>query len=593
MRSSLPGAIALVAALSAPATGLCQGGADPTGAEPRAEPPAPFGPHAMVWPGRLCLKVRDAARPACTGGVLVSRSGADLQGLPRALAAAAVEPLVPDVPLQVLDAWHARAAAALPPGRRPGHMGSWLRVRCASAAAAAALREQLLRHPLVEHCYPEPRFAGAAAGCGDDPPPPTPSFTAMQGNLDDAPHGTGLRWAHGILGARGQGVRLRMVEKDFFTDHEDVTKLVAGSFLGVPPPGTTESADHGTSGAALVVADRNRFGMTGAADLLDARFVGSVTNGTLANSLLLAAADCGQGDVILLVVMFLLGQLGPDDWVPAEFLRAEFDAVLTATSNGRIVVSTAANGSRSLDDPRFLRRFDRSYRDSGAILVGATDGAALVRAAFCNYGSCVDANSWGANVVTVGYGTLFFGNNDRRQAYTAQYMGTSASTPVIAGAVAALQGAARRQLGRSLAGAEIRALLRTHGTPVPGSIGPRTDMRALFQATGIFDGLELSAPDVLPGGAVQVEVSGGGGGALLLGSFGTGDVDLGLNRRLHLDPAQAVTLDFRPLAGGRATFPIGVPASAVLHGLELYLQAAVLPPAGPVHVTNSGHLSVL
>ena len=271
-----------------------------------------------------------------------------------------------------------------------------------------------------------------------------------------------------------------------------------------------------------------------------------------------------------------------------------FDAVATTTAVGRIFVATCANGGRSLDDPRFGGAFDRSVRDSGAIFVGATDGVSLVRAWYSNFGNIVDTHCWGENVVAAGFGGLFFGNNDPRQAYTAAYAGTSASTPILASCIAALQGAAQQQLGNRLTGSEIRTLLQTHGTAV-SSIGMRPDMRAIFTATGILDGLELSEPDLMPGNSLQITVSQPGtiGGALLFASLGTGNTDLGFNRPIHLDLAGTTTLDFLPLLGGQANFTVAVPNSTALSDVQLYLQAAVLPVAGSLFVTNSGHLTVL
>lgn len=550
---------------------------------------------------RLHVKLRDEVDVAAAGGSLHSRSGLDLAAVQTLFdRAVAVEPLVPGVSRELLDRWHARACEVLPPGRRPGHLGHWFVLQCTSAAAADDLLDRLRREPLVAHCHREPAFGLASAparGSGaapqsPDPPPATPQFTSMQGTLAGPPAGLGLRWAHGILGARGRGVRLCMVENDWFVDHEDIGRLHAGSFLGVAPPGTPGPSNHGTTGASLLVADRNTWGLCGGADETDLRCISFPLNGGLPNSIVVAAASVQPGDVVMLSVMFLLGWLGPDDWVPVEVIQGVYDAVLTVTANGRIVVATAANGGRSLDDPRFLGMFDRAVRDSGCIFVGATDGASPVRAPWCNSGSIVDANSWGENVVAAGHGDLFFGNNDRRQAYTSRASGTSAAMPLVCSTVASLQGAARRQLGRDLTHLEVRGLLRAHGAPVAG-IGTRPDLRALFAAAGILDGLELSAPDVLPGESATALVSGAAGGALLFASLGTGQSEVGLNRAIHLDLASIATVGWRPLAGGQAAFPLAIPNDAVLHGVQLYLQALVVPAGAGLHVTNSGHLSVL
>jgi hypothetical protein len=581
----------LPATLCAQATLLGSAAAQaPAAAEPAAA--GPHGPGPDVHLDRLCVKLADAVDLECVGGVLRSRAGADLGAVAAALAGARIEPLVQGLPRALLDEWHARAGAGLPAGRRPGHMAHWLRVVAPSREHAAEVLARLSREPLVEHAYREPRFAAASAQ-GSDPPPPTPPFMAQQGYWDPAPTGLDVRWAQGILGGRGQGVRLRMVERDWVRGHEDISKLHAGNFLGGVTPGNLGQANHGLAGTSILVGDRNAWGLTGGADEVDIKFIGTEQNGGVANAVLVALANSQPDDVILMVLQFLLGQLGVDDWVPVEYLQAEFDAVLTATGNGRIVVCSAANGFRSLDDPRHLRRFDRTFRDSGSIMVAATDGSALVRAPYCNFGSRIDANGWGENVVSAGYGTLFFGNNDPLQSYTAAYSGTSAATPIVCAAVIALQGAARQQLGRALSRAEILSLLHQFGSPVPDTIGRRPDLRAMFRSLGIADGLEPAAPDALPGGAVAVTLSGTGGGALLFASLGTGNTGFGFNRPVHLDLATLQTVGFFALVGGQATWMLNVPNDAALSGTDLYLQAGVLGAGGSVHVTNSAHVSVL
>ncbi|MEC7583751.1 MAG: S8 family serine peptidase [Planctomycetota bacterium] len=560
-----------------------------------------LGPGPEVHPTRLCLKLTGELDAVLPEGRLRSRSGGDVGPVAQLLDGSVVTPMITGVPRSLLDAWYARAVEVQPPHNRPGHLGHWFVVQCSDATAASRLRVELLSRPAVTHCYHEPMFRGAGGVSlvqgGGNPPPGTPSFTHLQGTLSDPPDGVGLRRAHGILGCRGQDVKLRMVEEDWWLDHEDVSKLHAGNFIGNVPPQLPGISNHGLAGASLLVADRNQFGLTGAVDEADIKFLSFPANNGLANSLITAAASADEGDVLVMVLMFLLGQLGPDDWVPYEFLQAEFDAVLTATSNDRIVVASAGNGHRSLDDPRLFRRFDRTYRDSGAIFVGATDGVSLVRASFCNYGSIIDSNCWGEDVVSAGYGTLYYGTGPQgnpvvTRSYTERYAGTSASVPIVCGVVVGLQGAARRQLDRNLSGLEVRNLLRTYGTPVPGSIGMRPDIYAMLDDIGVLDGLELSQPDMQVGSSVLARIT-GNGLTVLFASLGVGTSHLGFNRPLHLDLATLVTVELRVLAGS-TDMQLSVPNSPALHGIDLFLQAGVQETAlAPVHITNSCQLTIL
>lgn len=563
--------------------------AQDTGA-PRAELYGPLGPGPRVHPDRLCVKLAEGSGAELVAGHLRSRTGVDLCAVDAWFQQGAATPLVTALSWDELDRWHERACEALPEGHRPGHMGLWFRLQAPTAALATFLLDRLQREPLVTNVYREPIPGAACAAAPQDIPPPTPSFTQFQYTFDPSPYGHGIWQAQGVLGARGQGVALRMVEYDFYLDHEDVPALVASHVLGVLPPGLPGQSNHGVAAAGLLAGERNGYGLTGVVDEVDLELVAYPQNGGVENAMFMAAASCQPGDVVLTVLQFLLGQYGNQDWVPLEFLQATFDATLTVTGNGRIVVNNAANGSASLDDPRFLRRFDRTFRDSGAIMVSSSAAGVLQRAAYANWGSRVDAHSWGDDVVATGYGTHFYPNQDRRQAYTQAYSGTSAGSTTTCGIVCALQGAARRQLERSLIGAELRQLFAAYGPATNDGIGRRPDVPAIMRSLGILDGLSMAAPDTAVGGSIVAELDGPpGSGALLLGSFGvsTPGLDLGLNRRVHLDQGSAFTVGYFPLPQGAATWTLNVPNNPGFAGLNLYFQAGRLSGAGPLHVTNS------
>lgn len=547
-----------------------------------------------VYPDRLEVKLREGCGAVLVDGRLVSRTGVELAAVARCFATAAAEPLVRAVPRATLDRWHRRACAVLPEGRRPGHLGLWFRLRASSAAAADRLLQALASEPLVEHVYREPRLVPAGALPNGDLPPTTPSFVAQQLSHAPTPVGHSVRQVGSVLGARGRGVGLFMIEHSWVFGHEDCCKVAATNVLGAVPAVTTVEGNHGLSGASIVMADRNAYGVTGVADEVDARFVALGPNGGYANSVALAMLHAQPGDVVMCVVMILVPTLGPGSWLPLEFLQSSFDATLTATANGLHVVLPAGNGARNLDDPALLGRFDRSVRDSGSVIVGASAGGALQRASYSNWGSRVDAHSWGEQVVSCGYGSLFFPNQDPLQAYTAAGTGTSSATPHIAAVIAALQGASERQLGQRLDNSQILGLLHTLGPATSEPIGRRTDLWAAMAQLGILDGLVLSEPDVAPG-AVVTAVMDGPNGALagLFGSFATADLPLGFNRNVHLDPLSMAPFGAFVLTSGTAQFQLAVPNHAALHGVDLYLQAVRIAAGQPLHVSNSCQLTIL
>ncbi|MEO6593503.1 MAG: S8 family serine peptidase [Planctomycetota bacterium] len=547
-----------------------------------------------VYADRLLVKLAEGSGAEIQRGVLRSRAGFDLGRVAAIFALAEAEPLVTALSWDELDRLHRNAAAVLPEGRRPGHMGLWFRLRARSVSHALALLAALHEQVLVEHAEQEPRFAVAGGVVMVGPTTPTPNFTSMQHPHEPAPVGHGARFAHGIYGGRGRGTGVRMVESTWVLDHEDVSQLVASNFVGsVPAP--TPYANHGLSGSSIMFADRNAYGLTGMADEVQARFVSIELNGGIGNAMMMAIASSQPGDIIVVIVMVLVPALGPGAWLPFEFIQSGFDATLTATANSRIVVVPSGNGSRNLDDPSLLNRFDRNFRDSGAIMVGSSDAGNYFRAGYSNYGSRVDAHSWGDDVVAAGYGTLWLPpNGDPRRSYTADATGTSASTPHIVGVVASMQGAAKKQLNRVLGNAEILDMLHSWGMATPDTIGRRPDLQRIFEVLGIHDGLAVDVPDLFPNNTMTIEMTGPTGSAqALFASFDTADLDLGFNRHVHLGFATMQSLGaFVMSSGGSATKSVPVPDDPSLHGVQVYFQAARVVAAG-LELTNSCQVTIL
>jgi hypothetical protein len=280
------------------------------------------------------------------------------------------------------------------------------------------------------------------------------------------------------------------------------SKANAVPLLLEPGDSVPESANvlsnknHGTAVLGVMIADNDTKGMTGISWGADIGLVPVVTTNlgyNPANAILLAVTDGQPGDVILLELqnpVCGLSRFGPSEWVSSVF-----DTIKTAVANGFVVVEAAGNGGVDLDQPACGATFDRSMRDSGAIIVGAggPPGNAQFpdreRISSSTYGSRVDMQGWGVGVMTTGYGFDYTNPDDPTNPdffYTFSFNATSAASAIAAGAAANLQGIALNHFGRPLRPLLLRQLLVSTGSPQLGDttehIGPRPDLTAAIEA---------------------------------------------------------------------------------------------------------------
>ena len=85
------------------------------------------------------------------------------------------------------------------------------------------------------------------------------------------------------------------------------------------------------------------------------------------------------------------------------------------------------------------------------------------RCFFSNYGARIDAQGWGWEVTTTGFGDLQ-GGSVQNQWYTDQFSGTSSASPIVVGALACVQGVLRARGETPHSPARARELLRTTGS---------------------------------------------------------------------------------------------------------------------------------
>ncbi len=348
----------------------------------------------------------------------------------------------------------------------------------------------------------------------------TQNFEPFQGYLSPAPQGVDAVYSWTVAGGAGQSVRIVDVEYAWNTTHEDLPNLFHQGGVQFP---SVDFRNHGTAVLGQMVGVNNGFGVKGIAHQAQAGYESVHQQQSTASAIAAASVAAGAGNLVLIE----LHRLGPAnaspcgcnvrqcDFIAVEFWQAEYDAIANATANGVIVVEAAGNGSTNLDSPAYGGLFNPKVRDSGAIVVGASSSAFRSPTCWTNHGSRVDVHGWGENVVTTGYGNLQGGVEDRW--YTQTFSGTSSASPIVTGAAASLQGAARADGQGNLSPAQMRRLLASTGTPQTGSlgraIGPLPNLRAALDQL-----LETNEPPV-----ANFTYSGSGLVRTFDGSSSTGD----------------------------------------------------------------------
>jgi len=366
------------------------------------------------------------------------------------------------------------------------------------------LCDELNAFDVVELAYPigaggDPVHAMPVAG--------TPDFEALQEYKLPAPTGVDAVYGNTFSGGIATGITIADCETGWTDDHEDLSSVGPGDYVGLAP--LHYPWDHGTAVLGELVGADNDLGVRGIA--YGAAVKMSTHQGSSANfatAIQAAASAVGVGDAVVIEIQCSGGPPGP---YPCEYIPSVYAVVEATTALGTHVFAAAGNGNRDLDAAAYGGLFDRTVRDSGAVMCGASAGVILVKASFSNYGSRLDAHGWGLDVATCAYGDLHAGAPTEE--YTATFSGTSSATPIVTGAGVLLHSIYRDAYGLDLAPLDLRSVLTDTGTPLAsgGYIGPRPDIRA---ALADLDVPRISLVGALTPGSSYEVVSQGAPGDL-------------------------------------------------------------------------------
>lgn len=336
-----------------------------------------------------------------------------------------------------------------------------------SQEQAQGLALQLQQSPLLDSVEFEPRVDAmhddSAAAISQIASPRIPDYTPRQhyllGQAAVAPYrigGVNAVRARNVPGAKGESMRVISSEVDHWAyQHSDL-----------PEPSLELSVDaitgaHDTASVGIIASRENAFGTTGIVPRAQLWYLQWGTE-----RLLQIAQHLNAGDVLQLGVHYNYSPIPEagchtDCFMPLEYFDPVRDTIAYLVEElGVHVILPSGNGGIDLDHTHFKGYFQRDRFDSGAIYVGSVDPKTGLRSGFADYGQRVDLFSWGANVTSTTWS-----RSNPTSAYTHTFNGTSASNPIIAGAVAALQGVARAHGLGNIAPKTLRRYLVSTGYP--------------------------------------------------------------------------------------------------------------------------------
>ena len=318
----------------------------------------------------------------------------------------------------------------------------------------------------------------------------TPDLEPNQGYLNEA-LGINARYAWS-LGITGQNVDVIDIEYGFKKDHEMLVNLdhvqlepnvTINPYLSDPTSEYHSYLDHGSAVASVLASSQDGIGLTGTTSGISsyANYLEWTTQGYNRTAAVTRALNYASPGSIVMYEMQTGGQ--NNEYVPAEYNNVIWDLTKAATDAGIIVIAAAGNGNQNLDSEFYAPYMNRG--NSGAIIVGAGSGTAnRSKLYFSTYGSRLDLQGWGQNVLAAGYGSYATYDDDPNRTYTL-FNGTSSATPIVASAAILTQSYYHQQTGNYMTPSEIREVLVQTASPQGGNrtqnIGPLPNVKTAIE----------------------------------------------------------------------------------------------------------------
>jgi subtilase family protein len=408
---------------------------------------------------------------------LVEGTVVDLAQLQMIAPAAVVEPLAPDIDPSDLRRLTDEARDADPGADIPDlSLLFAARFPDASDEIVTAATALLNAAPLIEYAD----RALDSVQNGVVPP-------LLQQYLDDADTGLRLDPVRAFVGGGGAQIRVAVADDlDFDRGHPDLTDSAGNSIVDARTPvataTVTDSINHSTGvlsvaqsaapDAQLVYAGTKRPNVA-------AQGFSTADTSDVFQTLVFAALALRAGDVLSCSMGFQAHPLfdtgtgsgikiSSDAQVCLENDRTIARLLRLITSRGVIVVIASGNGTTRRSSQAVHEPFDLdahpevTLTNSGAIVVGGMQPvfhlptlvvpASLKRYSFATFGSRITCSGWAANIFAA------VDSNTATPPFR-MWAGTSFATPMIAGALASLQGISLAKNGTVLSQVQMVALL--------------------------------------------------------------------------------------------------------------------------------------